>query len=180
MFPLLVHIQLTHLSWPVLIIHSASKQKIIEDTRFWWAAETQTELRARNIYIDALIGIENLHLYASSRNLSSPAFLYIADLEWRETQGLSAFPDSSYSSPSLSEKQCSETGHHSCVHAHKVWRSVKKQPTAIPPTCFLSPDLTAWMRQRHRIVKRTSSELLGEVSSNYWHSRKTWCRQLIS
>lgn len=38
MFPLRVHIQLTHLSWPVLITHSAAKLKMIADTRFWWAA----------------------------------------------------------------------------------------------------------------------------------------------
>lgn len=34
MFPLRVHIQLTHLSWPVLITHSAARLKMIADTRF--------------------------------------------------------------------------------------------------------------------------------------------------
>lgn len=38
MFPLRVHIQLTHLSWPVLITHSVAKLKMIAVTRFWWAA----------------------------------------------------------------------------------------------------------------------------------------------
>lgn len=37
MLPLLVHIQLIHLSWPVLISHSDARQKVIADTRFWWA-----------------------------------------------------------------------------------------------------------------------------------------------
>lgn len=37
MLPLLVHIQLIHLSWPVLISHSDDRQKVIADTRFWWA-----------------------------------------------------------------------------------------------------------------------------------------------
>jgi hypothetical protein len=42
-FPLRVHIQLTHLSWPVLITHSAARLKMIADTRFWWAAGRQRE-----------------------------------------------------------------------------------------------------------------------------------------
>lgn len=37
MLPLLVHIQLIHLSWPVLMSHSDARQKVIADTRFWWA-----------------------------------------------------------------------------------------------------------------------------------------------
>lgn len=46
MFPLRVHIQLTHLSWPVLITHSAARLKMIADTRFWWAAGTEREVCA--------------------------------------------------------------------------------------------------------------------------------------
>lgn len=41
--PFRVHIQLTHLSWPVLTIHSVAKLKIIADTRFWCAVETERE-----------------------------------------------------------------------------------------------------------------------------------------
>lgn len=41
--PVRVHIQLTHLSWPVLTTHSVAKLKMIADTRFWWAAGTETE-----------------------------------------------------------------------------------------------------------------------------------------
>lgn len=43
MFPLRVHIQLTHLSWPVLITHSVARLKIIAVTRFWWAVGTERE-----------------------------------------------------------------------------------------------------------------------------------------
>lgn len=43
MSPFRVHIQLTHLSWPVLTTHSEARLKIIADTRFWWAVGTERE-----------------------------------------------------------------------------------------------------------------------------------------